>query len=74
MLNQISYVQNEAKNVSEVLETYSITGIYDLLVKVEAEDEGKLRDVIRNLKGIFGITSILTSIIYMSGSVAGTIH
>jgi DNA-binding Lrp family transcriptional regulator len=59
--------------VNGVLESYPITGIYDLLVKVEAVDEAKLKEVIRNLKGIFGVTSILTSIIYMSGNLAAAI-
>jgi DNA-binding Lrp family transcriptional regulator len=72
-LNQTSHVQNEIKNVNGVLESYPITGIYDLLVKVEAVDEAKLKEVIRNLKGIFGVTSILTSIIYMSGNLAAAI-
>lgn len=72
-LNQTSHVQNEIKNVNGVLESYPITGIYDLLVKVEAVDEAKLKEVIRNLKGIFGVTSILTSIIYMSGSLTAAI-
>ena len=72
-LNQTSHVQNEIKKVNGVLESYPITGIYDLLVKVEAVDEAKLKEVIRNLKGIFGVTSILTSIIYMSGNLAAAI-
>jgi len=72
-LNQTSHVQNEVKNVNGVLESYPITGIYDLLVKVEASDEAKLKEVIRSLKGIFGVTSILTSIIYVSGSLTASI-
>ena len=73
-LDQTSHVQNETKNVKGVLETYPVTGIYDLLVKIEAADEAKLKEIVRNLKSIFGVTSILTSIVYMSGSLSNVLR
>jgi hypothetical protein len=47
-----------------VLETHPTTGIYDIVLKVKAVDETSLRDVLDRVKGIQGVASTLTSIIY----------
>lgn len=38
------------KKVSGVVESYSTSGAYDMILKVKAETEADLRDVIRNVK------------------------
>ncbi len=63
-LDTAANVEKAVANVEGVLETYSTTGIYDLVLKVQAADEIKLQDVIKGIKGIQGVASTLTSIIY----------
>lgn len=47
-----------------VVEAYSTTGIYDLILKVVADDEIKLQAVIASIKSISGVTSAITNIVY----------
>ena len=50
-----------------VVEVYAINGgIFDLVVKMQAADERKLREGLRQIKGIDSVTSTLTSIVYNS--------
>jgi DNA-binding Lrp family transcriptional regulator len=57
-------VENLAKLTQGVLEAYPTTGIYDLIVKVQAPDETKLRRVLEKIKSIQGVAATLTSIVY----------
>lgn len=64
MFDQAASVEKAVKNVHGVLEAHTTTGIYDLILKVHAEDDTKFQELIRKVKSIFGITSTLTSITY----------
>lgn len=52
------------KEVEGVLECYITSGIYDLVLKVHANDEFKLEEVIKRIKATAGIISTVTSIVY----------
>ncbi|MFY3740784.1 MAG: DNA-binding Lrp family transcriptional regulator [Candidatus Nitrosomirales archaeon] len=55
---------NELKKTSNVTEVYAVYGVYDVIVKVEAESMEKLREAIATkLRRISGIKSTLTMII-----------
>jgi len=57
-------VINELKKTPNVTEVYAVYGVYDVIVKVEAESMEKLREVIATrLRKISGIKSTLTMII-----------
>lgn len=54
----------ELKKTSNVTEVYAVYGVYDVIVKVEAESMEKLREAIAtNLRRISGVKSTLTMII-----------
>jgi 2-isopropylmalate synthase len=61
-------VAGSVKDIPGVLETNLTTGIYDLILKVQAGDEHKLEDVIKSIKAIAGVASTMTSIIYKADS------
>lgn len=63
-VEQAASIEKAAKNIEGVLEANTTTGIYDLIMKVQADDEIKLQEVIKSIKNISGVTSTLTSIIY----------
>jgi DNA-binding Lrp family transcriptional regulator len=69
-LDQSSAVEKAVKDVQGVLEANLTTGIYDLILKVQADDENKLEEVIKRIKTISGVTSTMTSIIYKANSFA----
>jgi len=55
---------NELKKTPNVTEVYAVYGVYDVIVKVEAESMEKLRETIATkLRRISGIKSTLTMII-----------
>lgn len=57
-------VENLTK-ISEVKKCYTLYGIYDIIVKVEAETTEALKDVISSkIRRIDHIRSILTMIVY----------
>ncbi len=57
-------VINELKKTPNVTEVYAVYGVYDIIVKVEAESMEKLREAIATrLRKISGIKSTLTMII-----------
>jgi DNA-binding Lrp family transcriptional regulator len=64
MFDQAASVEKAVKDVRGVLEAHTTTGIYDLILKVQAEDESKFQELIRKVKGVSGVTSTLTSITY----------
>ena len=61
-------VERAAKKVEGVTDVYSTTGIYDLIVRAEGDDESNLGRVIRKIKQIAGITATLTNIVYNPSS------
>ncbi len=57
-------VINELKETPNVTEVYVVYGVYDVIVKVEAESMEKLREAIATrLRKISGIKSTLTMVI-----------
>ncbi|MGI0020040.1 MAG: Lrp/AsnC family transcriptional regulator [Nitrososphaera sp.] len=66
--DQLSGVERKVGEVGGVVESYSTNGIYDMLLKVKAENEAALRDIIKKVKRIRGIASTITSIAYKEDS------
>jgi len=55
---------NELKKTPNVTEVYAVYGVYDVIVKVEAESMEKLREAIATkLRRLSGVKSTLTMII-----------
>ena len=67
---QAEAAEKLVKDVQGVLEANLTTGIYDLILKVQADDEHQLEEVIKSIKALSGVTSTMTSIIYKAGSFA----
>lgn len=61
-----SSAEQTIKKVQGVVEAHSIKSgtDYDLILKVQAEDEGQFRTTIINLKKIAGVAAIAVSIVY----------
>ena len=62
--DQAGAAEKALKEIQGVLEVHTTTGIYDLILKVQSEDESKFQELIKKIKGISGVTSTLTSITY----------
>lgn len=59
------HVKHAVEQVQGVLEAHATSGgVYDLIVKIDSEVENKLREVLQQIKGIQGVGSALTSIVY----------
>jgi DNA-binding Lrp family transcriptional regulator len=69
-IDQASFVERKAKEIQGVLEVHTTTGIYDLILKVQAEDEAKFQELINKIKSISGVTSVITSVIYRADNTA----
>jgi len=55
---------NELKKTPNVTEVYAVYGVYDVIVKVEAESMERLREAIATkLRRLTGVKSTLTMII-----------
>lgn len=63
-----SSAEQAVKRVQGVSETHAIKSgtDYDLLVKVQAEDEKQFKDIITTLKNIAGIVAVAVSIVYVN--------
>ncbi len=60
-----SAVKATLQQLQNVIDVYAVSGgIYDLVVKVEGQDENQLRKVLEEIKRVQGVTSTLTSVIY----------
>lgn len=70
--DQAAAVEKAVKDVQGVLEANLTTGIYDLILKVQVDDENKLEEVIKRIKAIAGVTSTMTSIIYKADGFVST--
>lgn len=62
-VGQESGVKEHLERLKGVAEVYPVGNIYDLVVKVEALDEGSLRAVLEEIKRAPGVASTLTSIV-----------
>ena len=52
------------RKVSGVIESHETTGPYDMLLKVQAESQSELDNIIKNLTTVSGVLAILTTIVY----------
>lgn len=63
--DQAENVKRLARQVHGVSEAHSTaSGGFDVVVKVEFEDEHRLKHVVRAVKGIAGIAAMVTAIAY----------
>lgn len=57
-------VSKDLKKITEVKEVYSLYGVYDIIIRVEAETMNKLKEVIGSkIRSIEDIKSTLTMIV-----------
>ena len=57
------------KKIKNVMEAHSVYGVYDIVAKVEAEDMGKLKDVVTwNVRRLNNVRSTLTMIVMEESS------
>ncbi|AIF83312.1 transcriptional regulator [Candidatus Nitrososphaera evergladensis SR1] len=61
-----SAAEKNVKKVKGVVESHSTSGAYDLILKVKAETESELRDIIKNIRKVTGVVAAITSIVYGS--------
>jgi len=69
-VGQDSVVKEHLQRLQGVTEAYPVGSIYDLVVKVEAPDEDRLRAILDEIKRASGVASTLTSIVYHSFAVS----
>jgi DNA-binding Lrp family transcriptional regulator len=66
-VGQETQVLEKIKNLHEVEEAHALWGVYDLLVKVNANSIDKLKETIKSgLKQISGVSNLLTLMIVES--------
>lgn len=70
MVGQDSTVKEQLRRLPGVTEAYLVGSIYDLVVKVEAADEDRLRTILDEIKRAPGVASTLTSIVHHSFAVS----
>ena len=65
-----SSTEQTVKQTPGVLETHKITSgtDYDLIVKVQAENENQLKTIVTGLKQVAGIAAVAVSIVYGTAS------
>lgn len=63
-LFQDDSIQGALRKINGVQQVFRTVGVYDLIIRVQAEDEDKLRQLVRRIKAVDGIQSVLTNIIY----------
>ena len=68
--DQFASIARTVKEIQGVLEAHPTTGIYDLILKVEAEDESKFQELIKKIRSISGVTSTVENITYTAASTA----
>ena len=70
--DQSATIETALRDIQGVLEANLTTGIYDLILKVQVDNEIKLEEVMGRIKAIPGVTATTTSIIYKAASFAST--
>ncbi|HVX01842.1 MAG TPA: Lrp/AsnC ligand binding domain-containing protein [Nitrososphaera sp.] len=61
-----SRAEHSVKQVRGVVESHSTSGAYDMILKVKAETESELKEIIRNVRKVTGVGAAITSIVYGS--------
>lgn len=54
---------NTLRKIKGVIETYATNGVYDAVLKVNANSESELGGIIKNVATVAGVLSIVTSIV-----------
>jgi DNA-binding Lrp family transcriptional regulator len=66
-------IRDHVAQVKGVSEVHMTTGIYDMILKAESENEVRLReDVIRRIRAIGGVRSTTTMIVFRPDAVSVT--
>lgn len=63
-LSMTGVAEQMAKATEGVINAYSTTGIYDLILKVKAADEVQLKKVLQKVMNIEGVAATMTSIVF----------
>jgi DNA-binding Lrp family transcriptional regulator len=63
-LDRSDSIQNAARGIAGVADVHSTSGMYDIIIRAEGEDESRLAEVISKIKRMKGIRATLTSIVY----------
>ncbi len=58
-----SYAMRHLKQIEQIAKAYAVSGIYDLIVIVEAESTGELDQVLDTIRELDGIKDTLTSVV-----------
>lgn len=51
------------KQIPQLVKAYTVSGIYDLIILLEAESTGELDEVLDIIRGLEGIKDTLTSVV-----------
>jgi DNA-binding Lrp family transcriptional regulator len=62
--------EKSVKKVRGVVESHETSGAYDIILKVKADTESELRDIIRNIRKVTGVGAAITSIVYGNDQLA----
>ncbi|MEO9320966.1 MAG: Lrp/AsnC ligand binding domain-containing protein [Nitrososphaera sp.] len=57
-------IESVLANIAGVKEVYRTSGIYDMVIKIEAADAASLRRAAREIKAIDGIQFAVTNVVY----------
>jgi DNA-binding Lrp family transcriptional regulator len=72
-LDSSESIQNAARRIAGVADVHSTSGMYDLIIRAEGEDESRLAEVISKIKRMAGIRATLTSIVYNTANWARSV-
>jgi DNA-binding Lrp family transcriptional regulator len=63
-IDAMEKVLKALKNIESVKEAYSVFGVYDVIVKVEADSMDKIKDLVTyRIRRLDGVSSSLTMIV-----------
>ena len=57
-------VASSLRSIKGVTEVYETFGVYDLVIKLKAEDQTSLRELVKAIQTVDGVRSVLTNIVY----------
>lgn len=57
-------VASSLRSIRGVTEVYETFGVYDLVIKLKAEDQTGLRELVKTIQTVEGVRSVLTNIVY----------
>ena len=64
-VNNQESIRDQIREIKGVVEVYMTTGIYDFILKAEADNEAKLREeIVRKIRSVGGVKSSTTMIVF----------